>query len=370
MKCRHFGVCGSCTLYKLDYESQIEQKINRLKELLSPFYEGEIKSHHSLDEHYRSRAEFRIWHEDNRCDYAMGRVDKRGTFTLKECPKVTLPIAKRMEPLLEAINSSSILSSKLFGVEFLSTTQDECLIVMLYHRKLDELWEQEAKSLEAKLDAFIIGRAKKERRVLSQDYVTEKLEIGAKSYLYRYYEGGFTQPNPFVNSKMIEWAKGCASEVGGGDLLEAYCGLGNFTIPLSSSFDKVLATEISKSSIKAAKENCLLNGVKNITFVRLSAKETTQALKKVRSFNRLRGVELDSYNFSCILVDPPRAGLDDESKELVSGFENIIYISCNPQTLARDLETLNKTHIIKKAALFDQFPHTEHIESGLFLKRR
>jgi len=154
-----------------------------------------------------------------------------------------------------------------------------------------------------------------------------------------------------------------------GELLETYCGLGNFTIPLSKYFKRVLATEISKSSIKSAKENCKLNGVDNIEFVRLSASELTQALKGEREFRRLKDIDLDSYNFSTILVDPPRGGLDKDSLDLVSKFDNIIYISCNPKTLKRDLETIIKTHNIKNYALFDQFPHTEHIESGVFLRK-
>ena len=167
---------------------------------------------------------------------------------------------------------------------------------------------------------------------------------------------------------MIEWAIKQAKKVGYGDFLESYCGLGNFTIPLSKYFDKVLATEISKLSIKSAKENCVLNGVENIEFIRLSSEEMTQALNRVREFRRLEGINLDSYNFSTVLVDPPRAGLDSDTINLISNTPNIIYISCNPQTLARDLEILTQTHTIKDSAIFDQFPHTHHIESGVFLE--
>jgi len=84
----------------------------------------------------------------------------------------------------------------------------------------------------------------------------------------------------------------------------------------------------------------------------------------------LRGVDINSYNFSTVLVDPPRAGLDIDTIDLVSKIENIIYISCNVETLKRDLETLIKTHRVEKVALFDQFPYTNHIESGIFLRRR
>ena len=85
---------------------------------------------------------------------------------------------------------------------------------------------------------------------------------------------------------------------------------------------------------------------------------------------KLKNIDLKSYNFSTIFVDPPRAGLDDTTRELVKEFEQIIYISCNPETLHRDLEELTKTHTIENFALFDQFSYTHHIESGLILKKK
>jgi tRNA (uracil-5-)-methyltransferase len=348
----------------------MERKQRRLGELLAPFYGGEIACFDSPDTHYRARAEFRIWHEKGRADYAMGNLDKNGNVLIEECPKVIVPVEERMGPLLEAVNASPELLRKLFGVEFLAATTGECLITMLYHRPLDEAWEREARALEEQLNASIIGRARKQKIVLSREYVTEELEIDSKKYQYRHYEGGFTQPNPYVNAKMIAWAKARAAEVGEGDLLEAYCGLGNFTIPLAENFGRVLATEISKNSIKAAKENCALNGVEKIAFVRLSSEEMTSALRKERRFNRLKEIDIDEYDFRCVLVDPPRAGLDEATRELIATFENIIYISCNPGTLARDLEKLTQTHEVTRAACFDQFPHTGHLESGVFLRAK
>jgi tRNA (uracil-5-)-methyltransferase len=241
---------------------------------------------------------------------------------------------------------------------------------MLYHRKLDETWSKEAKLLESELASKIMGRSRKQKVILSDEFVTEKLDIDGKTFTYVQYESGFTQPNPVVNVKMIEWAVAQAKKVGYGDFLESYCGLGNFTLPLSHYFDKVLATEISKRSIHAALENCTLNNVDNITFARLASEEMTEALNGVRAFSRLKDIDLKSYNFSTVLVDPPRAGLDEDTIELISNIENIIYISCNPETLARDLETLTKTHEVKEVAMYDQFPYTEHVESGVFLVKR
>jgi tRNA (uracil-5-)-methyltransferase len=104
--------------------------------------------------------------------------------------------------------------------------------------------------------------------------------------------------------------------------------------------------------------------------VRLSSEEITQALNGDRLFRRLKEVDLGSYDFSTIFVDPPRAGLDDDTLKLVSQFESVLYISCNPDTLMQNLSVLVKTHEIRKAAVFDQFPWTHHLESGILLKRR
>ena len=153
------------------------------------------------------------------------------------------------------------------------------------------------------------------------------------------------------------------------DLLELYCGAGNFTLVLSQNFEKVLATEISKPSIAAAKENCEINNINNIEFIRMSSEDFVKATNKEREFNRLREIELDSYNFDTIFVDPPRSGLDDTTRKLSSEFENILYISCNPQTLARDVEYLSKTHEIVSIAFFDQFAYTPHLEMGMKLKK-
>jgi len=370
VECRHFGSCGSCSLYAVSYAEQLREKVSRVRELLIPFYQGETGLFESPDTHYRSRAEFRIWHEGERCDYAMGNLEKNGIVTIDECPKVSLEIEKRMWALLGEINASKMLKERLFAVEFLSTTTDACLITMLYHRKLDVLWEAEADMLQDRLQCRILGRSRKQKVVLSEEYVTERLTIDGRETIYRYYESGFTQPNPTVNIKMVEWAIARAKTAGGGDLLESYCGLGNFTIPLARYFDKVLATEVSKRSIRAAQENCVLNDIETITFVRLSSEEMTQALTKVREFRRLAGIDLEEYNFSTVLVDPPRAGLDEATRALISSITHILYISCNPETLARDLGILTKTHEVKEAAIFDQFPHTTHVESAVFLVKR
>jgi len=77
MKCKHFGSCGSCSLYRVAYAEQLREKEVRVAGLLAPFYQREMEVFDSPDSHYRARAEFRIWHEGERCDYAMGRLGKK-----------------------------------------------------------------------------------------------------------------------------------------------------------------------------------------------------------------------------------------------------------------------------------------------------
>jgi tRNA (uracil-5-)-methyltransferase len=167
---------------------------------------------------------------------------------------------------------------------------------------------------------------------------------------------------------MLTWASDCLAN-SSDDLVELYCGNGNFTAVLAQHFDKVFATEISKVSVNSANSNFAANKIDNVTIARLSSEEFTQALNKERTFRRLAKVNLESFNFSTIFVDPPRAGLDSGTEKLVTEIDHILYISCNPQTLAENLKQITKTHRVVKAALFDQFPWTHHIESGVLLKR-
>jgi tRNA (uracil-5-)-methyltransferase len=278
-----------------------------------------------------------------------------------------------MVALLEQIKHQPILRHRLFQVDFLSTLSGELLISLLYHKQLDQAWQDAAAELKLQLSEIapvdIIGRAKKQKIILDKDYVTEILNLDGKSYRYQQVENSFTQPNGGVNEKMLVWAQQVTANWRG-DLIELYCGNGNFSIALSENFDRVLGTEISKTSVRSAQINISDNNISNINIVRMSSEEFSQAMNGERQFRRLQGFDLSDYSYDAVLVDPPRAGLDKESIELVRRFERIIYISCNPETLKDNLASLCETHEIEKVALFDQFPYTHHIESGVVLSRK
>lgn len=372
MNCNYFGICASCTLFDKTYEEQLNYKIQREKERFSNFTNIDFDIIKSNESNFRNRAEFRIWWEKSEnnkeiLSYAMNDF-KKNILKINSCEMVSFHIKELMPKLIDELQNDLELSFKLFAVEFLGSSTKDMLVTLIYHKKLEESWIQKAKEIEKRLNIKIIGRSKKQRLVLTNDYINETLNISNQNFFFAYEENGFTQPNTNVNIQMIEWVLENTKD-SSKDLCELYCGGGNFTIPLSTKFRKVLATEISKTSIKSALRNCSLNKIESISFIRMSAEDFVQALNKVRAFNRLKDINLDDYEFDTIFMDPPRSGLDDTTRNLAKDFENIIYISCNPETLHRDLEELTKTHKIEKFALFDQFAFTNHIESGVILRK-
>ncbi len=352
------------------YLQQLQAKKLRLQDLLSEFNAPEPQVFASAEQHYRLRAEFRLWREGDQRFYAMfAPGDNRTPIFVENFPIASERINQLMPRLKEAWSNNQALSERLFQVEFLTTLSGEALITLCYHRPLDEAWQVVAEQLAADLQVSIIGRSRGKRTVIGRDYVTEELTVGGRVFTYRQPEGAFTQPNGAVNTHMLNWAYETLGEQEN-DLLELYCGNGNFTLPLSTRVPKVLATEISKSSVNAALANLADNQINNIELVRLSAEELTQALNGVREFRRLANIDLDSYQFGTVFVDPPRAGMDSDTCELVRRFDRVLYISCNPETLAQNIRQLSDTHRIAKCALFDQFPWTDHMESGVLLKRK
>ncbi len=352
------------------YLQQLQAKKLRLQDLLSEFNAPEPQVFASAEQHNRLRAEFRLWWEGDQRFYAMFALgDNRTPIFVENFPIASERINQLMPRLKEAWSNNQALSERLFQVEFLTTLSGEALITLCYHRPLDEAWQVVAEQLAADLQVSIIGRSRGKRTVIGRDYVTEELTVGGRVFTYRQPEGAFTQPNGAVNTHMLNWAYETLGEQEN-DLLELYCGNGNFTLPLSTRVPKVLATEISKSSVNAALANLADNQIDNIELVRLSAEELTQALNGVREFRRLANIDLDNYKFGTVFVDPPRAGMDSDTCELVRRFDRVLYISCNPETLAQNIRQLSDTHRIAKCALFDQFPWTDHMESGVLLKRK
>jgi tRNA (uracil-5-)-methyltransferase len=354
------------------YEQLLTEKVARVRHLMAPLAVPEPEVYSSPTLGFRMRAEFRVWHDGDNLDYVMFRPeDRKVPVPVMGFPIACEAITSLMPRLIQCLRVEPILRRKLFQVEFLSTLTGDTLVSLIYHRRLEDDWETSATQLAGELGISIVGRSRGQKRVIGRDHVVEELSINDSTYTYHQYEQAFTQPNAMVNIQMIEWA---CTQAGGmpGNLLELYCGNGNFTLPLSTCFDEVIATELSKSSVRAARENLELNAVNNVEIIRLAAEEVTQAMLGEREFRRLAHLPraLAEYDLQSLFVDPPRAGLDSGTVAMAAGFPSILYISCNPDTLAANLGALCKTHVPKVFALFDQFPYTDHMECGVLLEQR
>lgn len=356
------------------FQSDDQQGFNDLKKL-------KYVCHSSIPEHYRMRSEFAVYHyDDHSFDYVMykPKTKPREMIIIKEFKGCTLAINQTMSAVRSLVPQYPNLRYKLFEVDFLSNQKGDVVISFNYHRKLEDTWLQEANDLREQLknsglNCSLVAHAKKQKLVVGDDFVIETLHTTNRDIQLKQVEGTFSQPNAHVCTKMVNFAISCVQNQKDRDLIELYCGSGTFTIALAPYFRQAFATEVARVPTETAIYNMQLNHIDNLKLARLSAVEVSEALTKVRTFKRLKDkeIDLDSYDFSTILVDPPRAGIQDpQALAFTAQYDNIIYISCGPDSLAQDLITLSKTHKIERVEFFDQFPYTHHLESGVFLTRR
>ena len=273
-------------------------------------------------------------------------------------------IQQLMPNLLSKINKSEIIKKKLFQVNF-RTSGTKVLATLIYHKPLEEDWIQAAKNIQdSLLNISIIGRSKKQKVIIGEEDLELLCNYANSSFKILQNDSVFFQPNFYLYSLMISFITKQLEDPR--DLLELYCGCGGFTLPLASKFNKVFATENNRHSIRLLKESIKLNNLSNIQTARLSDDETASALANEQPFRRLENIDMQSYEFSHILVDPPRAGLSTETIKLSKHFKNMIYISCNPETFLRDMVKVNRK--IESIGIFDQFANTQHLEVVALLK--
>jgi tRNA (uracil-5-)-methyltransferase len=349
-------------------QRQLATKIEHLYSLFADMPAPPLEVHASPDRHFRQRAEFRVWHEGDQSHFLMFGAD-REPLRIERFEPASVRINELMQGLRTELAASPALRSRLFQVEFLDSTAGEALLTLIYHRPLDEQWSTAARAAQTRLGARLVGRSRGQRVPLDDPWVTERFTVDDTVLVYRQPEGCFTQPNAAVNRAMLGWARDACRQCGD-DLLELYCGIGNFTVALAPLFRNVLATEIDTTAIAAARHNLLANGIENCTVARLSSVEAAAALARERPFRRLAGFDLDRFAPETLLVDPPRAGLDSRTLAFAAGFRRIVYISCNPLSLHANLLGLGPGFRIERFAAFDQFPYTHHLECGVVLERR
>lgn len=408
MVCAHFGICGGCRVYEhYDFATQARQVTDLLTEGKSREITPLLFT--SPQQGFRARSDFRF------CTYegfyfATNAFGKNERTKITHCPILLEPIQilmKHIREIFASLTDSHPLRHKLYGCSFLSTYQ-ACIITLIYHKPLEShsadllsaLRDRLTEILQAHYPGFeliLIRRSQGEKVVFStqrnshipsdciMDNFSTYLDTAHRDSLRQSgidlnkctifkKESLFSQPNPFINAQMLCFLLTTLPQIlpniAQSDLLELYCGSGNFTIPLSQLFRRVFATEVVKDSIHTLQETIAHHSITNITLARLNAQESISALLAQRKFFRLKDVDLESFCFGAILIDPPRSGVGDKAMlEFIARFPLIVYISCAPQTLHSDLRVLCRTHRIHTLALFEQFPYTHHIESICILTR-
>ena len=316
--------------------------------------------------HFRTRAELGV-HVENNIQFTMVKNNKKINIDqLVVCdPKINQFISQLKTELL----SSKEIKEKLFQTEIQVSRSGEGIVSLIYHKPLDANWIKKAKRLSSEIGASIVGRSRKQKLVVGKDFVTETYNTHIKKIKVNLYEQCFSQPNPYICDEMLTWvskSKGLHHHV-----TELHCGVGTFTVLLSNLYSRVLATENSRPSIKALKKNIQINAIENVETARMSGLETLEALNKKREFNRMKHLNLHNFKTDVLFLDPPRSGLDIESINLIKElkYKEIIYLSCGFQSLKSNLKELLTDYKVKKAALFDQFPYTDHIETGVILSK-
>lgn len=392
------------------YQRDFLQKEAFIKANFAKFNIANFTSFASDYKNYRHRAEFRIWHSNEDIFHLMfdasATDNKPKHIRIDTFAPASKIINQTMAAIIPELKHNQLLRNKLFQIEYLSSLTNEILVVLIYHKKLDETWLEEAKILAEKLKINLVGRSRKQKLVVNKDFIIEKMQVDSRQISLKQIENSFTQPNGKIAQDMLNWlysqTQKLKSKLANTDLLELYSGNSFFSLALSPNFSKILNVEVAKTSTYAANYNILANNCANIKAINaksediaylLSASQVIQNsttgavadekqeplsanLVLEKSKKRLalelekNQVKLNDYSFSSILVDPPRKGLDELTLKEAQKFTYIFYISCNIETLMENLQELTKTHKITDVAFFDQFPYTNHSEVGLVLTIR
>lgn len=333
-------------------------KFQLSKSLVNKIYQLEIKTNISPASGFRSRCEF--GYRDSH--YTM--IDNGKKIFINSL-KISHPkINEVMPKLLELINKNLLIKTKLFQINFRANNKNNILVSLIYHKEVCNELLEDVKKIKKKLNIEFILRSRKKILATSSIFLEEYVDSNKPFYLYQT-DQTFFQPNHLLLPKMINLVESYVKNPK--DLLELYCGCGTFTIPLSRVFNKVFATENNRKSINCLDMSIEKNSADNINYSRLSCDEVSMAMSGT-IYRRLKGIKLSDYNFSHLLLDPPRSGLTSDVISLANKFDNIIYISCNPETYVRDIENLSNFKILE-IQFFDQFVNTKHLEIVSILQK-
>ena len=352
--CPYFGVCGGCQLQHIDYVTQVESKESILVETLQRI--GKIESV-PLGESIQSGQEFgyrvRVQFKVKNGKLGFFKWDEREVVDIDSCPVAHPRINELIPSLKECVKHIRELQE--IHVNY-SPSEDKFLVKFVTPTEMDRELLGNLKEDCLPGDVVGVGDYSRLRTILNRRFWIGKeyLFVEVSGWKFRVSADSFFQVNWTIWKSFIEAVSDVKSYRKAIDL---HCGVGFFTIPLSERGNFIEGSDSNPSAINDAEYNAKLNGRDNVVFMR------SDAYRHLKS----RGGEV----LDLVVLDPPRSGLEKNEMELLvkNKPENIVYVSCNPSTLARDLKTLLRNgYTLESIRLVDMFPQTYHIESVSFLR--
>ena len=366
-RCPHFGVCGGCSLQHLRSTAQVPVKEQVLRDNLEhiakvnpqtwlPPLSGEPWG-------YRSKARLGLRLVPKKGGLLLGFRERRSSFVtnLETCYTLDRQIGRLLPALHHCISALSI-PDQIPQIEVAVGTNTAALVI----RHLKPLTDDDTRQLQKFGAAYNVqihlqsGGLGSIYCLWPEDPEPLRYELPEENIEYHFLPTDFTQVNLEINRKMVGQVLELMQLQPQDRVIDLFCGLGNFTLPLAKRVLQVLGLEGHPALVDRARSNARLNNISNIDF------------RPADLYDADAEPPWSGYEFNKLLLDPPRSGAIEVIKKLPAhGPQRIVYVSCNPATLARDCAYLvqQKGYQLLSAGVVDMFPHTSHVESmALFVK--
>lgn len=339
-ECPYYEICGGCHIMHINYQEQLKFKENKVKELLNRY--AKVEDVNIFPIVYKNEFNYRnkvVFH---------GSIDELGFYVEKTNNIVNI------DNCLIANNEINKIYKSILEYKDTHDTLIENIMI-----RVSSLGEKLV-VLEGNIDNDIVDYLDvdtlyiNQNKVLGNGYILEDI-FGIK---FKIYPSSFFQVNYDMMCVMYRIVMNYYQNKDYNTVLDLYCGTGTIGMLVSAYCRKVIGVEVEESSIKSALECSKLNNIDNISFMLGKVED------KIDSIN--------SEQVESIIVDPPRNGLDSYTKDTIIKInpQSIVYISCDPVTLSRDLEYLLKYYDLLEVHPIDMFPNTYHVESIVILERK
>ena len=361
--CEHYASCGGCNLQHLKPAAQVAFKQALVAELVQQPEANFQPALLSEPLGYRRKARLGVkWRKDGRL--LLGFREKSSAFIteINACPV----LSSKLQPLLPALQEflPSLEGKKHLGHIELVEAENQVGVLVRLLRPLERLtkndqrfWRNWAKEQAVNL----LLQDEEGTHALNPEKIPALFSYSLEEQTLFFSPKDFVQVNAQVNKRMVKQALDWLQLQGTEKVLDLFCGFGNFSLPLAKQAAELLGIEGVKTQVERAKNNAALNQIANAKFI---AADLNQPLKEQAWLAKNAAWEV-------VVLDPPRAGAEAICQQLGElGTKKILYISCNPTTLARDTALLLQQGFeLKQLGIMDMFPQTAHVESmALFVQ--